>query len=216
MFLFKKNNRISISVCFFFIVISFIAIFTSCSTTYLTGAWKDQSYNRGPFKKFAVIAVFNDLNQKMAVEQQVAKSLRDNGVQTIEGLSLFPPDKEFKKDNLEDKLNELNVDGILIISLKRVDTQSVSVPGSYQLVPATYYNYYYNYYFTTYKEVYTPGYVTQTKLVVLESNLYANDSDKLVWRGETESMDPKSAYSMANELGSVLVKNFKEYDLIKK
>lgn len=99
----------------------FMASSAGCSATRLTAVWKDGAYAGGAFRRIAVIALFTDPAGRRTYETVVAECLRKHGSDAIEGHSFMAPDRRFAYAALEKKLNDLKVDGVLIIRLKAVE-----------------------------------------------------------------------------------------------
>lgn len=190
------------------VVVLAAILFSSCFSTSLVGDWKAPDYSGTGFKKFVVMAMFNDLGMRKIYEEQFVNIFsRDGGVSAISSLSVLQPDKQYAQNELEDIFNKNNVDAIIILNLKDKSTTNNYVPGQVNYVPAGYYNYYFNCYSTFYTTVYTPGYTYQSTTYTVDINLYANSDDKLLWQGETKSIDPASANEMADEIASITLRS---------
>lgn len=195
-------------------IVSSILIF-GCSTTQMTAVWKDTQFSGPQLKKFVVIALMQELSNRTAYENQMVKNLKENGTDAIPSLSLLNPDQDYKYEEMENKFNQLGIDGILIIDLKGKETETTTIPGEKHVVYETVYDNYYHAYITIKKEVTTPPKIIKTTIQSLEANLFLNQTDKLIWRAELKSIEDNFVSLMANDLSKLVIENLQAYNLIK-
>jgi len=74
---------------------------------------------------------------------------------------------------------------------------------------------YYGYYRSSYQAVYQPGYTVTDTIVSLEIRLYAAATEKMVWAGTTESLNPGSIDKIIKETADVIGSDMREHGLIK-
>ncbi len=212
------HTRVARTACALALV---MALFSACATTRLTAVWKDQRYAGGPFSTIAVIALFERLSNRQTFETLLVERLRASGTGAVAGLDFMAPDQRYDYAALEKKFSALGVDGILIVRLTSVERKQVYVPGGDTVFPETRYDKYANYYYETYRQACDAGQVKETDIFIIESDLYANAGDRLVWRAETRSYEPgeraaepMNAPAIASELGARIVQSLREHSLI--
>jgi len=95
-------------------------------------------------------------------------------------------------------------DGVITMRLKEVEKSTEYVPGT---TYGCYYGYrgYYGY------GSYSPGYYTENKTFMVETNLYSIRENKLLWSGTTSSLNPTSFESTLDQIIYTL-----KYELQKK
>jgi hypothetical protein len=190
-------------------------LITGCSSTKLTAVWKEPTYtNNQPLKKIFVLGIFDRLSSRQVFENEIAELLKQSGTDAIVSLSVMPPNKEYKYNELQSKLESLNVDGILIVRLKELDKALQYMPGYFGFYGAPF-GYYRHYYGGYWGFGMSPGYVSEYNIYQIESNLYISKDDKLVYSAESRSVDPFSCEGMADDISKQLVNNMKANGLIK-
>ena len=65
-----------------------------------------------------------------------------------------------------------------------------------------------------YGRIYSPGYYVTATKYFWESNLYEVESQELVYSIQTQSFDPASIGSLANEYGKMIVGNILKNDIL--
>src|SRR5262249_13766656 len=168
----------------------------------IRSSWVDPTFDRGPFRRVAVVALFDTESDSRSFEQEAARALKDRGVDAIEAHSIVGDTNMLDQSELRAKLADADVDGILIYRLIAVDErQSYRPPTPYLHMPGgiirgdPFYWYYYpraDYYWywrSTWDVTHSPDYWEQHAFVVVESSFYDADKNQLVWTAKTETMD---------------------------
>ncbi len=162
------------------LALSLIALMYSCmSTTKLETSWADPSFNAAtmkPFTKVLVLAPLKDASSQRIAEDKIAKQLKP-GVAVQSYTYLTPKDTD--KDLIEQKLLKDGFDGVIEVHLKDVQKSTSYTPG-------TTYGGWYGY------RNYSPGYYSEDKTFMVETNFYSLKEKKLLWSGTTSSLNPSS------------------------
>jgi hypothetical protein len=151
---------------------------SSCATTVLTSVWKDSAYQGGPLKKILIIGVFREQNMKRYFEDEFARELKAKGVDAVPSYSVFPEEDVLNKEIIVEKIRELKMDSVLVTRV--VDVRDASGYETYptNVSPGNFYDYYVMCCQTTV----TTGYV-----VMLETKIFEEKYDKLLWSATSES-----------------------------
>ncbi|MEO6168664.1 MAG: hypothetical protein ABIO46_08155 [Chitinophagales bacterium] len=155
-----------------------VCLLISCTpVTTLEKTWTDPSLTPETVKaytKILVVASVRDESSKRIAEDKIVAALEPGlGVQSYN--YLLPSDTNDTR--LDAKLKKDGFDGILLMRLNAVD-KSVSYNEG------TGYGGWYGYRYST------PGYYSEDKNYIVETNLYSIQSNKLVWSATTSSMNP--------------------------
>lgn len=162
------------------------ALFLSClwacgASTHIT-TWQDPGYTGEGFGKILVMAMLPSLDSQKIVEERMVQKLQDKGADGVGSLSLFPPGVESTPEEFEARLAELGVDAVLMIKLVGADSVKRYVPE------VTYYDSYVSGYATRTVQKSDGGYVeTYGRIYQTVATLYQGESDRLVWRGDSET-----------------------------
>jgi hypothetical protein len=177
-------------------------LFGCVTPTTIQSSWVDPTFDRGPFRRVAVVALFDTDSESRAFEQEAARALEDRRVHAVEASSIVGGEHRLDQSELRAKLADADVDGILIYRLIAVDErQYYRPPTPYLHVPGgiiradPFYRYYYprpdyySYWRSTWDVTHLPGYWEPHSFVVVESSFYDADKDRLVWTAKTETLD---------------------------
>lgn len=186
--------------------------FISCTTSIKT-TWKNNEYQGEPFRKLMVMVVHEDEAFSRDFENSVAGFLRKKGTMAVAVSEMMHRDSIVKYQQFERTLYRENVEGILIFSLQGLDPEMNFIPGNVEYLPSYYYNYY-AYYYNFQAMVNAPGYTRPDAPVVIESNIYTNQGDMLVWTGRTSKMKRSSVRESYAAAGKSTVKKIKRAGLV--
>jgi len=181
-------------------LIILIAIFLAgCSTSNkITNSWKnpDVTQESAKFQTVAVFAMVKDQQMRQDVEEALASQMPNTVA--------VPVYKMISNEELADikavkqKLSERGMEGALVLSVRNVDQKTTYYSSG--MYPSAYYNFggYYNY---AWNYMYDPyGYSSTNVYVDLEILIYSLKDDKLVWYGESTSVNPESIQQTISEL----------------
>ncbi len=159
-------------------------MFACSPSTKLEKSWSDPSFNADatqPFKKVLIIAPLKDEASQRTAEDKIAKTLKTGvGVQSYTYLSIADTNKTV----IDSRLIKDGFDGVIVMQLKDVEKSTSYVQGS------SYGGYGYRGYYGY--GSYSPGYYTEDKTFMVETNLYSLRDSKLLWSGTTSSLNPTS------------------------
>jgi hypothetical protein len=187
-------------------------ILTSCAST-LSSSYTKEGYNGENYRKIAVIGMSNDLNARLAFENKAVDLLKENNINAVVGVNMFPqkmPKEAQTPENYIQIIKDNNLDGILTISLIDVNDSHRYQTGQSYSVPAGYYRVG-KYIYRRYVTINEPGYYVPTKSYVLEAVFYnlkgelTTGKDTWVWTGESSLVDPSSLQSAANNFCNQLI-----------
>ncbi|HEX6998189.1 MAG TPA: hypothetical protein VF322_08585 [Gammaproteobacteria bacterium] len=196
--------------------------------TRIQTSWTDPTYDGGPFGRVAVVALFDTEAESRRFEQLAAEHLQERGVEAVEAQRFLEPDREYTYEEMEAELADTEVAGILIFRLIAVDERRgyhPPTPYLHSVPPAIivgdpYFWYYYphwNYYWhwrATRDVVRSPGYWTETSYLVVETSLYDNASDQLVWTAKSETMDDTQFERLADSIVNAVSRQLFAADLL--
>jgi len=182
-----------------YLIVTAAIIIAGCSTSNkISNSWKnpEATMESAKFQTVAVFGMVKNQDMRMDVEEVIASQM----VNTI----AVPSYKLITNEQLGDistvkkLLSDRGMEGVLILSVKRIDEKTTY--SSYGMYPSAYYNFggYYNY---AWNYMYDPYLYTNTNIYVdLEILIYSLKSDKLIWYGESTSVNPKSIQETIAEL----------------
>jgi hypothetical protein len=182
-----------------YLIVTTAIIIAGCSTSNkISNSWKnpEATMESAKFQTVAVFGMVKNQDMRMDVEEVIASQM----VNTI----AVPSYKLITNEQLGDistvkkLLSDRGMEGALILSVKRVDEKTTY--SSYGMNPSAYYNFggYYNH---AWNYMYDPYLYTNTNIYIdLEILIYSLKSDKLIWYGESTSVNPKNIQETIAEL----------------
>lgn len=165
-----------------------LAMLAQCASISITATWKDSAYTTGPFKKIVVMALFNNLETRQAVETGMVAELKRHGNDAAPSLDFMAPNQKYAHAQIEKLLEKNGIDGILIIKLMGISKKQKYHPGSNYFQPNFYYDMY-NEYYVMYSMRRDPGYIDEKDYVKIRASLFANSTDRMVWRAEMTAVE---------------------------
>nr|WP_321232227.1 hypothetical protein [uncultured Psychroserpens sp.] len=195
-------KTLSLKNIFLFLSISFLIF--SCaprlSSSFVKDGYKDKTYS-----KIAVVGISKDLTSRLAFERTAVNLFKDNGINAVQGIDMFPQnmsEKDQQPANLIKIIKENNLDGIITMSLISTNDGHRYQKGESYSIPAGYFRVGKHIY-RRYVTVNEPGYYVPTKSYVIEAVLYnlkgelVEGQETWVWTGESALIDPSSLQSAA-------------------
>jgi hypothetical protein len=185
---------------------------TACSSTTVVDHWRDAEYVGPPLQTLLVIGMSKEAGRRRQFEDAMVQQIDAlEGASALASYQLIPSEEALEKEQIVAAIAGREIDGVLITRLVSEDKRKRYVqPHSVGPTGHGYYGHYYR----SYNAVYSPGYLTEDTIVTLETNLYATDTEKLVWSGTTESFDPESATQIIDELAKLVVERLTKEKLI--
>jgi hypothetical protein len=193
-----------------------MAFLVACGpSTKLEKSWADPSFNASmkPFTKVLVIAPLRDVNSQRIAEDKIVMQLQ-KGVVGIQSYSYLTP-ADTALTLVESKLKKDGFDGLIVMRLTTVEKSLSYNQGSYYGGYGYPYGGYYGYrgygYGGYYGGGYSPGYYSEDKTFLVETNFYSISSRKLLWSGTTSTLNPTSLDQTLGEIIATI-----KYELKKK
>jgi hypothetical protein len=163
-----------------------IGLLFGCVSTKLAKSWADPSFslNPNPYKKVLVVAPLKDAASQRIAEDKIVKQIKKTTA--IQSYTYLNTSDTIPKI-LNQKLLKDGFDGLILMHLTDVEkSMSYNQGASY----GGWYGYRY----------YTPGYYTEDKTFLVETNMYSIKDDKLLWSGTTSTLNPSSFDKSIDEI----------------
>ena len=188
-----------------------IAQIPACATTTINSSWKDQSYQVMP-RKIMIIGIARRPANKRTLEDEFVKQIKALGTDAVSSYAILPDDKDSNKDLIAAKMKELGADAVLITRIAKRKTVYTNVLDVY--APPLYYGTWQNYYGYGFDDMYSPGYVEETKYAVMETNMYDAGNDKLVFSASSETEVSGTDQKFIKSYVRVIVQNMVKQKLL--
>ncbi|MBP1682728.1 MAG: hypothetical protein H6Q27_291 [Ignavibacteriaceae bacterium] len=181
------------------IILFAIILLVGCSSSNkISNSWKNPevTMESAKFQTVAVFAMVKSPDMRMDVEEALASQMPNTIA--VPAYKMITNEELSDLNAVKQKLNERGMEGALVLSVRKVDENtSYYSSGMY---PSAYYSFggYYNY---AWNYMYDPYMYSTTNVYVdLEILIYSIKNDKLVWYGESTSVNPEGIQQTISEL----------------
>ncbi len=186
------------------VLITSCALSLSCSArSKLFATWKEPAAPPGPFSKVAAIALARDEATRQVAEDEFVRRLGNN-TEGVSSYSILTEAEEGDVEKVVAKLRAAGVDAVAVMRLIEEENSVAYDPGSFYR-PSYSFNSYYGGVWSAYHD---PGYLTTEIAVRIETALYSlgGTKEELVWTGYSETLDPKSAQVVIDDVTRLVVR----------
>jgi hypothetical protein len=156
----------------------------SCVTAGITGAWKDENYNK-PLTKVLVIGLSDNKARRLVFEDALVAQFEQNGIAAESSLTLFSTTQKLERKELKDFIQKNSFDAVVMTRLISVEIDStMDDPGTYSpksgyvrsprhyRPPHDYYYNLYEYYRGARPAVYSTEYTEDVDTLLSGTNTY--------------------------------------------
>lgn len=180
-----------------------------CASTEVKDSWKAPDF-QGPiqFQKMVVMAIAKEEVTRRVAEDEFVKVFGAD--KTVASHPSIPLESLNNKDQVKAQIQALSADGLIIVRPIDIKQEVNYVPGSV----SPYYGSPWGYSSMAWGHVYQPGYLATDTIVRLETNIYSVKDEKLIWSGASETFNPGSIKTEAQNLAKVLKNRLKKEKLL--
>ena len=93
--------------------------------TRVQSTWSDPTFDRPPFERVAVLALFDTAAESRNFETQAVALLEERGIEAVAGHSILAPDVRYTQQEMERELMGADVEALLIYRLIAIDERRV-------------------------------------------------------------------------------------------
>ena len=90
-------------------------VLAACGTTTVVDTWESTSFTGEKPEKLAVLVVWPQAIERLAIERDMVAQLRDRGLNAVESVEIPGMRGELTAENAEIALRNANVDGLLVV-----------------------------------------------------------------------------------------------------
>ena len=206
-----RTYLVRLGLAIFFL--SFLYIIISCSgaKTEIIGEWQEESYQKGNIDKVLILGIFNKDKPLLRrnFEDGMAKAFKEDGILATPSMDKMPYDQTIDSTIFEKYFKDLDVDAVVVSRLVGIDQSRNYKAGYLYTIPFNNYYGFYGYYYAGIQYANSSGYLSQNVVVVLETNIYDTNNEKLIWSGISETVDPQKASDVIKSFGKELVSKLK-------
>lgn len=181
------------------------SLLAACASTEITKAWKDESRGVQPIGKVLVVAVAPHAITRVALEDEFVRQLQERGHDAQALHTVLPAEGAVDKAKVVEVVKAQSIQTILVTRLVQNKTVETSVPTTAGPGAPGYYGSFNDYYRTTWSFASSPGYTIEHEVVVMETNLYDGQSEKLFWSARSDTFMGDSAQKLIRSFVGVML-----------
>jgi hypothetical protein len=202
-----------VSMPYSVVALIFLIVLNACAgSTKLIATWKDKKYDAGYVNSILIVGLTKDAAARKLYEETFSNRFSRAGVNAVSSLSLIPPEKEMNKDTIKSAAVAESMKAVLVTHLAGSGEKEVYQPGP--TGPSRSARYFGNYIPSVYSSSYSMGAYKKQEFVKLISNLYETSTEKLIWTGVSESINPESDKSIIETLVGKVIEDLRKNNLI--
>lgn len=184
-------------------VLAIALLLTGCGSTTFNATWKNPDAKELSFKQgdpILAIVVSTHETVRRSAEDALAHELTLRGLKGIPGYTVLP--MELTKDAAAAEAAVTKSGAVGVVSMRALKVgKQVSSSGPTMYAGPTYGTYWGGgYYGRSWGYAYDPGYIRTDTIVTVETLVYDLRQDKLVWGGQSETMNPDKIDTFIKEL----------------
>lgn len=189
--------------------------FSACSANRLLSSWTEKSLDQYTLGKVLVVGVANDETKRRIYEDTFVSSLEKIDVLAVPSYTICKQAIEPSTEDLKEVVEKSEAGAVLITHLVGKNEADYSHPSQQINSIDTHFSHgLYRYYPAIYYSVYAPGNYSGTTKVILETNLYDVQTEKLIWSARSESIDPVMTRKYYQKLISLFLDDLVKQNII--
>jgi hypothetical protein len=177
---------------------------SACGSTTFNSTWKApdaQPIKIEPGDKvLAMVMSPNDATRRASEAALAAEISRRSGADAIPSYTVIPDDVIQDKEKAKPYIEKSGAKYAVIMRVTGTDKELQGSGPMYGPGWGGYGGFYGGFYGWGWGAAYSPGYLTTNTLVHVETLVYDLKSDKMIWAGQSETMNPTKAEKMIKEL----------------
>ena len=173
--------------------------------------WKYENNQGGPFKKVFVLVALQDPVIERLFEDEFVSQLKAHGTDSVASYTFFLHHFISDKESITSKIKEMESEAVLIMRLIRIEKEEMYIPEKY-IIPTWYYDWY-SYYNKGFGFI--PHYKDENYLVIMETNMYDTQNEKLIWFARSEILTVSCGCQEIKPFIKVIIDRLSSDQLIK-
>jgi hypothetical protein len=202
-------------------ILLLLAVITACTPSQqVINSWKNPDLKpKDRYESIFIIAFAQDINAKIAVENELAKVIESRGRKAVKSSTIlsaaFLADTNNTREEFTQKIRETGCDAAFTVVLYDVKTEESYQPATeYYPVEHTFYDSYNRYalYYLDYVE--EPGYTITDRTFYFETNFYDIASGEMLSSIQSDAFNPSDIPSLMKRYSKLMISQLKKEGLI--
>lgn len=197
-------------------------LLAGCSTTTLSGSWKNPAYT-SQVKKVYIVGIAKQKTTRRMLEDGFNRQLSAYGVTGLSSYRDFPTSQEVDEAKLATIVKDNGADVILMTNVTDKRTEEVVNPGRITTTGPTYtrryddrsyYRDYGSYYNQQRQMIYEPAIISKFKIVTVEATLYDTKTKQLIWSAQLETVIESDLQTMVDDFVKTVIDDMSSKGLL--
>jgi hypothetical protein len=202
-------------------LLALVVLLAACSSTTLSGSWKNPDY-RGQIHKVYIVGIAkNELNRRI-FEDEFRQQLLTQGVTGIASYKDLSSPADADQKTVAERIRANGADSVLMTRLVGKRVEEVVSPGRvsgyssgpYGYSPSPYYRNMGSYYDRRFEATYEPATVTQFEIATIEANLYDAKSGELIWSAQLETVIEANLQKLMADFVKTVTEDLRQQGLL--
>lgn len=172
--------------------------------------WKNTEGPPPTLQKILILALTENYIIRQHFEDEMEVQLAKAGAEGIKSHMVMPSRNETSEEEILQRIRESPLDAVMVVRPIEVRTETEETPGSLAYVPSPMYYSFGPYWHWAYRSTYTPGYMKESTIAQVETNVYNSKTEELIWSGVSDTILQKDMEKDAKNLAKALVKQLKK------
>ncbi len=187
-------------------------LFAGCSSTTLSGSWKNPDYNN-KVKKIYIVGIANQETHRRIFEDDFNQQLSNHGVTGLSSYKDLPTSSEIDEFKIAQNIKANGADSVLMIHVTGKRTEEIVNPGRIttydggRYYERPYYRNYGSYYNQRREVIYEPATITQFDVVTVEANIYDTKTTEMIWSAQLETVIDGKLQKLLKDFVKTVVKD---------
>ena len=189
------------------------SVATACNPgTHVTESWKDPGSTHIRFSKVVAVCMCKEDALRRSVEDEMVKRIRNS----VASYTILPTGEARDPEQVRQLFQARGFDGAVVARLVGDDRGASGAPAAPHTPPPSYgamwgSTGYWSYGWGT---VHSPSYLTQDRVVTMDTNVYSVADGKLVWASRSATYNPASVPRLVDEIAAETTAEMRKQKLI--
>jgi hypothetical protein len=189
------------------------SVATACGPgTHITESWKDPGATHIRFSKVVAVCMCKDAALRRSVEDEMVKRIRNS----VASHTILPEGEARDPERARQAFQQRGFDGAVVARLVEDDRGTSPAPAAPSAARASYGAMWGNtgYWSYGWGSVYSPGYLTQDRVVTMDTHVYSLADGKLVWTSRSATYNPASVPQLVDGIAADTTAEMRKQKLI--
>jgi hypothetical protein len=175
-----------------------VAVLAACATTTFVSTWRapDAQPLKGEGARVAVVVMSKNESMRLNAEESAARAITQRGGHAFPADSFLKNEPNVDEGSAKEAFEKAGVTAVVTLRPTNVRTEVSTVPTA---APPTYWGGYYGFGWNS-PWAYSGTEVRTDTLVYVETRVYSMRQNKLVWTGESKTVNPGNVDSLMKDV----------------